>query len=208
MIPNRKQLEMYLSSSILGFEAPKVEAEQYMTPPNVAANLIYRAYELQDITEKHILDLCAGTGILGCAAYIMGAQSVRFIEQDVEVKHILSQNIKSVDAQNTSEIIIGNVLEQNELEKVDTIIMNPPFGIQQKNTTDLDVLKFALTKADAVYSVHDGSEKNQDFIPKFVKKNGCTPTEYFIDEFRLPQQFVFHTEKERTIKVMILRTEA
>jgi putative methylase len=208
IILSRKDLEINLTSFDLEFKTPKVELEQYPTPPRVAANLIHRATMLNDIENKNIVDICAGTGILGIAALLSGAKSVTFIELDNDIIDILQKNLNKIDtyANITYEIVNQDAIEYKVSEKYDTAIMNPPFGIQQKSKKDTLFLKKAIELAKTVYSIHDGSKANIEYLPGFLKKINAQSIEYYLDEFPLSKTYNFHKQNKKVNQVMILKS--
>ena len=56
---------------------PRVELEQYPTPPDIAAHMLLAAAEEGDIEGKLIADLGCGGGVLGIGAALLGAERVR-----------------------------------------------------------------------------------------------------------------------------------
>ena len=68
-------LELFLGSLEV-MPNPKWELEQYTTPEQIAANMLYiAAYTHGDIVGKRVLDLGCGTGRLGLGAAFLGAES-------------------------------------------------------------------------------------------------------------------------------------
>jgi predicted RNA methylase len=71
-----KHLIEYLEE-IETFAEPKEELEQYQTSPKIAAEMLhYISNNVDDFSNKRILDLGCGTGILGIAASICGAKYI------------------------------------------------------------------------------------------------------------------------------------
>lgn len=199
----RKDLEITLSVNVRDFDSPKVDMEQYGTPARVAANLVYRAYMHGDIAGKKVLDICAGTGMLGIAAALMGAK-VTVVELDRDALKILEENAQSLDLE--LDIIEGDVFSL-KLDHYDTSLLNPPFGIQQKTYRDLDFLASALNHSDIAYSIHDGSVNNQNNLPDLLHSKNITTLEMYKDEFPLKAQYSFHTRAEKLHHVLVLRSQ-
>ena len=61
-------------SGLKGFDEAKVRLEQYPTDGETAADILWNMYILGDIDGKVIVDLGAGTGILGIGAGLLGAK--------------------------------------------------------------------------------------------------------------------------------------
>lgn len=144
-------------------DEPKIQFEQYPTTPHLAARMLYTADTVyNDIEDKSIGDFGSGCGILSIAANILGAGWVYF---ELMMYFILkSYNRYSVGfdidpdaikiAQENSdqfEVLIDFVntdLLHAKLErfqgKLDTIIMNPPFGTKNNKGIDMLMLKKAI----------------------------------------------------------------
>jgi len=82
--------------------------------------------------------------------------------------------------------------------KVDVVIQNPPFGVQNKHA-DKPFLKKAYEISDVVYSLHKIESKG--FIEKLSKDEGFRVTHLF--EFSMPikQTMGFHKQRIRRIRV-------
>jgi putative methylase len=89
-----RQLEMLLER-VSGFDNPVAEREQYLTPAPLAARLIHMAQLAGDITDRTVLDLGCGTGILAIGAALLGAEVVA-VEDDVEAITIAEANAQDL----------------------------------------------------------------------------------------------------------------
>jgi len=191
---NKKQLEIILSR-LKENSNPKVELEQYSISGELAAQIINTAYLSGDVENKIILDLGCGTGRLTIGAILMGAKKSIGIDSDEEVLRIARDNLKLADG-----IIKGEIHKKVEFirkdvlnfkGKADTVIQNPPFGIQ-KSHADRIFLKKALECAGRIYSLHRHYEKSRSFLTKFVEKNGGKVEKIIKFKFRIPYMFKFH----------------
>lgn len=199
----RKQLSIALSQNYKDFQSPQIEYEQYGTPVDIATGLLFRAFNLGDIEGCNVVDLCSGPGILGIGAVLMGAESCTFVEVEKGALEILRENIARFDIRENCTILEGDTLDVKG--HFETCLMNPPFGIQQRRG-DMLFLRKALEISDVVYSIHDGSEKNREYIPEFIKKMGYKPLEYYIESLTLKRSYTFHKKAVKQHSVMILRS--
>jgi len=202
---SRKQLEIQLTQSIRGFSKPKIEFEQYQTPPRVAANLLHIAWTRDHIENCEVIDLCAGTGILGIGAALLGANST-LIEIDPDAYTILQQNIADFDLPITTEL--ADVIDHEFTSSYDTAVLNPPFGIQQKSRSDMDFVKKAADIAQHIYSIHDGSSKNQERLPKLFDNNDLEIVEAYLEDFPLTQSYPWHTSARKIHQVLIIHSKS
>ncbi|ACJ17426.1 Hypothetical DNA methylase [Thermococcus onnurineus NA1] len=197
----KKHLAMILSK-LKGFPEPKPELEQYRTPGDVAAELLWLAHSLGDIGGKVIADLGAGTGVLSAGACLMGAERVYAVEIDEEALRVARENIESLGIEDCVEFVNSDVLDFSA--RVDTVIMNPPFGSQVKHA-DRPFLMRAFGISDVVYSIHLAKPEVRRFIETFVRDAGFSITHRITLTFEIPAQFFFHRKKLERILVDIYR---
>ncbi len=199
----KKHLAMLLSR-LRGFESPKPELEQYRTPGDVAAELLWLAYSLGEVERKVIADLGAGTGVLSIGAVLLGAERVYAVERDRRALEIARENARSLDVEDKIEFVNADVSEFSM--KVDTIIMNPPFGSQVKHADRPFLLK-AFEVSGVVYSIHLAKPEVRAFIEAFVRDNGFVITHRLTLPFEIPAQFHFHRKRIERIPVDAYRFE-
>jgi putative methylase len=103
--------------------------------------------------------------------------------------------------------------------KFDTVIQNPPFGVQ-KRTADRRFLEKALQLAAAVYSLHNhpavdkrlvsmlnarGGQPLQveasPFLRRFIEERGGRVEAVYALPLVIPRMFDFHTKEKREIVV-------
>ncbi|ASJ03722.1 DNA methylase [Thermococcus profundus] len=199
----KKHLAMLLSK-LRGFERPRPELEQYRTPGDVAAELLWLAYSLDDVEGKIVADLGAGTGVLSIGAALIGAKKVYAVEKDEKAIEVARENARSLGVEDKIEFINADVSEFSR--KVDTVIMNPPFGSQNPHADRPFLLK-AFELGDAVYSIHLAKPEVRRFIEVFTRDNGFKITHRLTLPFEIPAQFHFHRKRIERILVDIYRFE-
>lgn len=185
---DKKRLEIELSK-LEPLKDLNAKLEQYPTDSKTAAEILWWAFMNGDIDSKKICDLGCGNGILGCGAKMLGAASVAFVDVDPKAIAIARENC------------VGRFLncDVNVLKiKVDTVIMNPPFGVQDEHADRRFLLKaFAIGKA--VYSIHKIESKN--FISELCKDNGFVLEDVKKFNFVLPKLYKFHTKNKYYVSV-------
>lgn len=196
-MPSKKQVAIALSK-LKAFEKPKEYLEQYATDGNVAADLLWNAYQLGDIVNKDVVDYGAGTGILSIGALLLGAKHATLIDIDKDALEIAKQNLDSLDL--NAEIkhqAIGTT-------KADTIIMNPPFGAKNAQA-DKGFLTAAMQSAPVIYSMHnDGS---QSFLRALTKKYGYKVTHEWKYSIQLKKTFEHHKQPTKHLPIIAVRIE-
>lgn len=195
----QKELEITLSK-LQNFENPKIHLEQYQTPPRLVAMIAWRAFQLGDIENKVIADFCCGTGLFAISAALLGGSKVYGIEIDREALEIAERNAKTSNADISFLCKDVRGIEM----KVDTVLMNSPFGIRGTHKDQI-FLKSALGNSRTCYSIHLYQQKNIEFLTNFIQKLGKEVKEVISAEFEIPRTYSFHKKKHHVIKVAILR---
>ena len=93
MIGKKKDLALLLSG-LKHVSDEQAALEQYPTPAEIAADVLWTAHMQGDITGKSVADLGCGNGILGCGALLLGAKHVAFVDADRKVLGIAKENVK------------------------------------------------------------------------------------------------------------------
>ena len=199
----KKQLEIELSKIIDDFKEPKIKFEQYMTPPEIAAFMIHYAWMKGEIENKKIIDIGAGTGMLGIGAAFLGG-NVTMIEIDKDAYEILKNNVAKTDHE--IRLINKNIFDFDFDEEYDTALINPPFGIKSKNK-DMDFIVKASKISKHIFSIHDGSESNINNIKSLFEKNNLEIMESLMMDFSLKSTYPWHEEKNKILKVMLLHSK-
>lgn len=181
-----KKLESYLQD-LDGFEEPKIQLEQYATPPHIAATLLHTIdSSFDDLDGKLVADLGCGTGRLMLGSILCGARLVYGFDVDQDALSAGLANISEVmgDDGDNNEGVQANCtdaykgctnfnLVQADVASFDcdslwtpwrnffdTVIMNPPFGTKQNAGLDMKFLKRAIElSSNCVYSLHKTSTR-------------------------------------------------
>lgn len=191
-------------SKLKGFKNPKVELEQYRTPGNVAAEMLWLAYSLGDIEEKIVADLGAGTGVLSIGACLLGAKKVYAVEIDEKALMIAKENIENLNLEDCVELILSDVRFFDK--RTDTVVMNPPFGSQNPKA-DRPFLMKGFEIGDVIYSIHLAKEEVRRFIEAFANEHSFRITHRLTLDFEIPSQFFFHKKRVERINIDIYRFE-
>lgn len=190
-----------------GFENPRVDLEQYRTPPDLAAHLIHRADLNGDIADRTIIDLGCGTGMLSLASALRGPRIVVGLDIDDGPLHVARENERKV-ASSASISWVQAAVEQCPLcpDGPTTVIMNPPFGAQEGNRhADRGFLETTAKIADVSYSIHNA--ESAQFVESFAVDNGGEVTQAYAAEFDVPHSFDFHEDSRRSLDVEVFRIE-
>jgi len=200
---NKKQLEIILSKLKLP-TYPKPSLEQYTIPSSLAAEILNLAYVSGDIKNKTVCDLGCGSARLAVGALLLGAREVVGIDIDQNVLEVAQENIANLLIQKfivrgSIKLICDDI--KNFSGKCDTVIQNPPFGIQSEHADRL-FLEKALECGKKIYSLHkDGYEKTREFIGKFIESKNGKVEQIIPYKFSIPHMFRFHKKPKKEYSV-------
>jgi putative methylase len=213
--PTQKRLIRKLAlvrflSTIASQPNPQVRLEQYTISEQIAANILYiAAYGNDDIVGKSVLDLGCGTGKLALGALFVGAKEVVGVDIDRLAIKTASENSRKVCLPDGVQWVLGDI--SVFVGKVDTVLQNPPFGVQMREADRAFLVK-ALEVGNSVYSLHNHPEVDirlikqlkvrqgflqvpaSPFLERFVIQNGGAVTAVYAMLMTIPRMFDFHTK--------------
>ncbi|MBD3156166.1 MAG: methyltransferase [Candidatus Aenigmarchaeota archaeon] len=199
MTLSKKQLAILLSQ-LDSNPSPDPNLEQYEIPGELAAEIINLAFLSGDIEDKTVLDLGCGSGRLAIGSALMGAKEVTGVDIDKDVLETAKKNAKKVKeiSDERIEFIHSDTIDWKG--KVDTVIQNPPFGIQKEHA-DRIFLEKALECGNKIYSLHRSYSKSRNFLTKYIRKHGGEIEKIIKYQFRMPHTFKFHEKPAVTFDV-------
>lgn len=193
----KRQLEITLQR-LMPVISRSPRLEQYPTPADIAADILWVAFAAGDIEGRGVVDLGCGNGILAIGAMLLGARHAVGVDVDPEAIRVARQN--AADAGVDIEFFEADVSETKGA--FDTVIMNPPFGSQTRHA-DRPFIEKALRAAHRTYSLHnDGTEQ---FVGKLVASLGGVSVPVKRYKFEIPYVFEFHRKATESVSVSLLR---
>ncbi|MBS3112791.1 methyltransferase [Candidatus Woesearchaeota archaeon] len=196
MVKSKAQLGIELFK-LRGFSNPDVNLEQYQTDSEIVASMLWKCYMDNNMTS--VADLGSGTGIIGLGAALLEPYQIILVEKDSGAIEICKQNQAKLEERYGElpiEYVNSDIKDFNT--QVDTVIMNPPFGVQNEHA-DRVFLEQAMKIANNIYSLHKIESKQ--FIEKFAKDNNFSVKEIIEFEFSLKPTMKFHKQNVKKIKV-------
>ncbi len=203
-INSKKQLAIILSK-LKPLENPKVDVEQYCTDSEIAATILWNYGVIGEFNEKVIADLGAGNGILGLGALLLGAKKIYFVESEGNALEIAKKNYEMIKSEfKIGEGVFLNQTIEDFQEKCDIVLQNPPFGTKKEHADKL-FLEKAFILAPIIYTFHKAS--TDDFIKKFIDKNGFSIRNEWLFKFPIKKIHSFHTKPVKDVLVKVYRLE-
>ncbi|XP_073943713.1 methyltransferase like 5 [Choristoneura fumiferana] len=201
-----KALQGHLQD-LSGFEKPKVQLEQYETPPHIAAVALYTVQtQFEALEGKLVLDAGCGPGALAVGAALLGAGAVAALDLDGDALAVLRDNLDDFEVASVDPVqcdFLGADAMRWE-NYFDTVIMNPPFGTKNNSGIDMKFLRMGLDlSCDSVYSLHKSSTRLH--IQKKVKEWGVKGSVIAELRYDLPATYKFHKQQSRDIAVDLWR---
>jgi len=187
---------------------PKIWYEQYTIDSTSASEILWIAHTVyNEISDKKVMDLGCGTGRLTIGAAILGASYVIGIDLDKESLDIAKKYSNIIGVRGLTDFILTDI-KYLPVRFVDTVIQNPPFGVQVRGM-DTVFLSIALSKAKAIFSIHKSNIKSRNYLTKIInKKRGYIKGIYTL-EILIPAAYKFHRKRNYRVKadLYIIRME-
>jgi len=185
--------------------SPEAFLEQYTIPVGVASEMLFlAAYVHDDVISRTIADLGCGTGRLAVGAALLGATEAIGIDIDRASVKTAKENAAKLEVKERTNWVNGDIDVLHG--DFDTVLQNPPFGVQKKSADRRFLLK-ALELAPIVYSLHKSGEGNRIFIKRFIERHGGKVTGIFQMKLNIPRLFKFHTKRTHEVDVDLYRIE-
>ncbi len=200
MVFDKKLLEIVLEETPV-YSHPKEFLEQYITPTEVASKLLWEAFLRGDISGKTIADLGCGTLRLGFGALFLGASRVVGVDVDVDA---LADIVKWVRGKPYSYrvLLVQADVRRIVLYNIDTVVMNPPFGVKKCNRgLDMVFLKKALGFSNSVYTIHKASVGGRRLVKNIVDSLGYSIV--YSEETVFPIKMVYPRHRRRVYRVVV-----
>lgn len=192
---NKANLKRKLSH-VEDFKSPRVELEQYQTPPQLAADIVYSCY-MQG--HEKVVDLGTGTGILAIGAALLGLD-VTAVEVDSKALKEAKKNADNIGVE--IDFVEKDITQFNPSTEFDAVVMNPPFNVQSDEGPKF--WEKALTVGDTVFGVAGkGFETRLKRLCNEFNHEIVASEAYTIG---LPASYEFHLEESRETPIDVYVT--
>ena len=158
-----------------------------------------------------ILDLGCGTGRLAIGSALLGAQEIVGVDIDSDTIEVALTNAEKLNIKEKTQWITADITAIKG--KFDTVLQNPPFGVQRKKA-DREFLKKALEVGKKIYSLHkstrdiSGYRKSgkqnikplpsspSSFLKQFITAKGGQISSVHTIPITIPHMFKFHRKQK------------
>jgi len=200
---SKKELELELEK-IPHYPKPKRVLEQYETPASIASHMLWEAYMRGDVAGKSVLEPGCGTAKFTIGALLLGSKLAVCIDVDEDVVSFANRVLEEkYPLLRPRVLLVVGDFRDLEVSSVDTVFMNPPFGVYRKNRgLDLQFLRKALSTARSVYTIHKFTEFLDKLVYELADSYGfrVLRREYF--NFPIPMMFETHRRKVYRVKTV------
>jgi 16S rRNA (guanine966-N2)-methyltransferase len=125
-------------------------------------------HSIEIYKKKSIIDIFAGSGLVGLEAISRGMDMAYFIENNDNVIKILEKNCQKICKKNEFEIITGNAinsLDEEFIIKPSIIFIDPPYKKENINLLLLKILKNKI-KSKYTFIIIETSKEEKITIPE------------------------------------------
>jgi putative methylase len=179
--------------------SPKIWYEQYTIDSTSASETLWIAHTIyNEVSNKKIMDLGCGTGRLTIGAAVLGASYAIGVDLDRESLGIAKKYSNIIGVNNLTDFILADV-KYLPVRFVDTVIQNPPFGVQVRGM-DAIFLSTALSKAKTIFSIHKSNIRSRNHLIRLVNKKGGRIKGIYTLEILIPATYKFHRRRNYRVK--------
>lgn len=195
---SKKGLAVELSR-LATFEDADARLEQHATDSELAAELLWDARMREGLDDATVVDLGAGTGILGLGAALLGA-NVTIVEKARAALDVLRRNAAALGV----EVAVHEGDVASFHGRADLVVMNPPFGTREEHA-DRRFLSAAFRIAPVIYTIHKSSTDR--FVRAFAHDHAFQVALAAERRFPLKQTMSHHTKRRAYVDVTLYRLE-
>ncbi|AFZ70883.1 putative RNA methylase [Caldisphaera lagunensis DSM 15908] len=200
--------KVFLEKTLPSITNPIRDLEQYNTPSEIILDMLNHAYISNIIQDSTVLDLGSGTCRIALASLIFGASKAIGLEIDDRFFKYCLYGEETFGLRGRL-LLIKTFINENlgliRKNHIDLIIMNPPFGVWNRNA-DKRFLEYAFSlNPKRIYSVLKSG--NLNFHESLSNKWGYRLRLLNTREFPIPASMTYHKSRIRRVKVDVLLFE-
>eukprot|EP00768_Dysnectes_brevis_P003728 gnl/Dysnectes_brevis/2651_a3208_1411.p1 GENE.gnl/Dysnectes_brevis/2651_a3208_1411~~gnl/Dysnectes_brevis/2651_a3208_1411.p1 ORF type:complete len:283 (-),score=58.89 gnl/Dysnectes_brevis/2651_a3208_1411:18-866(-) len=211
------EISEVLKKCVLPWMCPKQDLEQYNTPSDIAAQMMFTAQNgFGDLKDKVVLDLGCGCGMLTASTLFYQPKSVTSVDIDMDSITQIQSNLVALYEEHSefksipTDVIHSDVSQLHlsddfESNSVDTTVTNPPFGTRVRGIDTVFLAQAVRASRIAVYSLHKTSTRPH--IIKLAESWGCAAKAVAELKFGLEKTYSHHREESKDVSVDIIRID-
>lgn len=190
----------------IAYKTYKAHLEQYPTSTSVAAHMAWIALLKGSIGNATLADFGCGNGVLAASSLLAGSRRAVCIDIDEEIlthaQRILFESYREIAHRLMP--VVGDATSI-ELNNVDAVVMNPPFGVVKRNRgLDLKFLENALRNARCVYSLHKYSKGFLKILKEISERMKLDIHWFEILNLEIPMIYSRHRRRVYRVRVVLL----
>lgn len=183
------RLRRVLEQEVPQHPRPRIELEQYRTPPEIAIELASKLPSSCGV----VLDLGTGTGMIAYAASLLGGHYV--IGIDVDDTGLEAARSSSLYAIALVDFVAADVQHLPLRRGGYCVVQNPPFGTRRRGADRVFVEAAASTGAWFLVSLHLYSSTAPRFLQKLYKSLGYRVELMEVLRFPIRQSYRHHFKR-------------
>ena len=203
MVNSKRELAKLLSRAP-PFPKPSRVLEQYVTDGETASELLWQAYMRGDIEGRIVLDLGCGTGVFALGSVVLGASMAICVEIDLGALIRALRWLETADPCRCVEPVQASVPDI-WLRRIDTVIMNPPFGVYRRHADTLFLEAALSMRPRAVYTIHKSGEGTLSVVERISRAAGYELQVLGTRRLMIPQLFEEHRRRVYRVTVDLYR---
>jgi len=193
---DKRELELLLEK-IPRYPKPLKKYEQYETPSSIASHVLWKAFLHNDVLDKRVAELGCGVGRFSIGALILGAKTALCIDVDENILVFSKHVVETLYPALSPRIIhVAGDVSDILLNSVDTVFMNPPFGVVKANRgLDMVFLRKALLTSRSIYTIHKYSKGIDRIVTRIADELGYEISHRELIDFPIPMIYETHRRK-------------
>ncbi|MEM2025582.1 MAG: methyltransferase [Desulfurococcaceae archaeon] len=184
----------------------KRKLEQYPTSVSAVAHVVWLASMRGDLDSVTVADYGCGDGRFAVASLLVGTVRAICIEIDEDILQYATKFVyENYNHLASTLIFVLADATYLDLESVDVVVMNPPFGVLKGNRgMDLKFVESAMKVAQRVYSIHKQSEELVSILREIAQLFGFEVSWLEALNLEVPMIYREHRRKVYRVKTLLV----
>lgn len=207
MEPREKKIDKDYLERVLQevpeFPSPDLRLEQYSTPAWLASEMILYAYMRGDL-EGVVADLGCGTGRISLGVSMFEPERVYCIDLSCRDLEIAVDYFRRYGRDGIVDIICWDISRDLDRLYVDTVVMNPPFGVHKRGYDMMFLDRAWRIARRSVYSIHKYNKRSIEIISREARSRGFETDIVGLYDMEIRASYFFHRRRVYRFRVALL----